>query len=81
MKESRVLGINSSKQIFVQNKTGGERERETTRKHFINTLSKVKFEGRKLFQVQQAATMIDRYVSYCVSVVSLSETWLKYFKL
>ena len=41
MKESRLLGINSSKQIFVQNKTGGERQRETTRKHFINTLSKV----------------------------------------
>ena len=34
MKESRLLGINSSKQIFVQNKTGGERQRETTRKFY-----------------------------------------------
>ena len=33
-KESRLLGINSSKQIFVQNKTGGERQRKTTRKFY-----------------------------------------------
>ena len=34
MKESRLLGIDSSKQIFVQNKIGGERQRETTRKFY-----------------------------------------------
>ena len=34
MKESRLLGIDSSKQIFVQNKTGGERQRKTTRKFY-----------------------------------------------
>ena len=33
-KESRLLGINSSKQIFVQNKTGGERQRKTTRRFY-----------------------------------------------
>ena len=34
MKESRLLGINSLKQIFVQNKIGGERLRKTTRKFY-----------------------------------------------
>ena len=33
-KESRLLGMNSSNQIFVQNKIGGERQRETTRKFY-----------------------------------------------
>ena len=65
-KESRLLGIDSSKQIFVQNKIGGERQRKTTRKHFINTLINVNC------LVQQAAAMIDKFVSYGVSVVSLS---------
>ena len=34
MKESRLLGIDSSKQLFVQNKIGGERQRKTTRKFY-----------------------------------------------
>ena len=38
-KELRVLRINSSKQIFVQSKTGGETQRETTRKILLKTFS------------------------------------------
>ena len=38
-KELRLLSINSSKQIFVQNKNGGERQKETTRKILSTTHS------------------------------------------
>ena len=33
-KESRLLGMDSSKEKFVQNKIGGKRQRETTRKFY-----------------------------------------------